>query len=280
MSNVPVLQAVRAANAFRQLHWRQVAPVLGIVAVTDALVQALSLMRMASGLWAIFNIVAVIAAYGALLRLAFADEHAGDADFTPGKGGLQFKRPELRLMAMGMLLGALIILLGLVVAFAGSLLLVTTGFISPEAAKAAGAAEGNWAALSPDAQRGIGILGAMAIAAVVYVAVRLSLAPAATVARKQILIFQTWALTRGQFWRILAATAIVSIPTIVVMAAIWFGLDALTTGDAPASAPVAFIAGALHGLVGGFVAVPLNIGLSAFLYRGLRPAHEARSVSG
>lgn len=40
---------------------------------------------------------------------------------------------------------------------------------------------------------------------VVYVLVRLSLAPVATFAERRLAIFESWTLTRGQFWRLLGA---------------------------------------------------------------------------
>jgi hypothetical protein len=40
---------------------------------------------------------------------------------------------------------------------------------------------------------------------VVYVGVRLSLAPVATFAEKRLSLFESWELTRGQFWRLLGA---------------------------------------------------------------------------
>ena len=50
----------------------------------------------------------------------------------------------------------------------------------------------------------------------VFVAVRLSLAPVATFAEKRLTIFESWQLTRGQFWRLLGAY-VLALACIVVL---------------------------------------------------------------
>lgn len=68
-------------------------------------------------------------------------------------------------------------------------------------------------------------LGLMA-AALLYPAVRLSLAPAATFAARRIRLFDTWPLTRGQFWPLLGVYL-----TALLLAAVVFFL-ALVIADA------------------------------------------------
>src|SRR5690349_13760924 len=105
MSNVPVLQAVQAAEAFRRLHWRRVAGILGAVALGSTLSEAgamsgqLDLLTWGRPLY----IVSAVVAYAALFRLAFIDEHPDDPEFSPGPGGFQFGRTETRLLGVGAL---------------------------------------------------------------------------------------------------------------------------------------------------------------------------------
>ena len=67
---------------------------------------------------------------------------------------------------------------------------------------------------------------ALMAAALLYPAVRLSLAPAATFTARRIRLFDTWSLTRGQFWRLLGVYA-----TALMLAAVVFFL-ALVIADA------------------------------------------------
>lgn len=67
---------------------------------------------------------------------------------------------------------------------------------------------------------------ALMTAALLYPAVRLSLAPAATFAARRIRLFDTWSLTRGQFWRLLGVYA-----TALMLSAVVFFL-ALVIADA------------------------------------------------
>ena len=60
-------------------------------------------------------------------------------------------------------------------------------------------------------------VGLFAIGLLLFIAVRLSLAPAITFAERRIAIFDSWALTRGMFWRLLGAYTL-AVASIVVVA--------------------------------------------------------------
>jgi hypothetical protein len=111
---------------------------------------------------------------------------------------------------------------------------------------------------------------------------RLYLAAPATVARKRIVIFESWRLTKGNMWRISAARILVLAPAMIVVGAaqslIGMGMG-LNVGDAAALAGQAQAApglfAAFYGLAGAVqVAVfgALEAGLAAYLYKGLKPA--------
>ena len=61
------------------------------------------------------------------------------------------------------------------------------------------------------------VTGLFAIGVLLFIAVRLSLAPVITFAEKRIAIFDSWNLTRGVFWRLLGAY-LVALACIVVVA--------------------------------------------------------------
>ena len=282
MSNVPVLQAVKAAEAFRRLHARSVTGILMVVALGSALGEAGALsgdtfLRVAGQL---ISMVGGFVAMGALLRLAFADEHPGDLEFAIGPGGFQFGKPELRLIAVNalvsfvLILGMLMFFFALLVILAASAVGKVEPGLPPEEA-----AQALLAALGPGGAALLVLLMVGMVVAMAYFLVRVSLAGPATVARKTLSVFRTWPLTQGQFWRILAAYIIIWLPGIaaaalLVMAVSVFGGPMAAGAQPRLPLPMALLFSAIPALVTALVVLPLSAGLSAYLYRGLRPAPD------
>jgi hypothetical protein len=277
MSNLPVLESVRAAFAFRKAHWRAVGGVLAFAAA-GATVETAGDLSGDKGLAAVGQLaylVAVCMGYAALMRLAFADENPGDKEFIPGQSGFQWGRPEWRLIGVALLLffafmigASLVFFLTIVISIAAGL----SGKIGPDATPQQMAA-----ALGPGGSAALVLLVIGFCIAAVYTAVRLSLAPAATIARGKIEVFSTWGLTKGQALRLIAATLLSSLPSILagVFLAVFVGVLGRKTGAEGAmqvAMPLALIPGAVTGAVLAFVQLPVSVGLVAYLYRGLRPA--------
>lgn len=274
MSNVPVLKAVRAAESFRRLHWRRVAGVLALAAVGSTLAAGGALSQnMSVRVWGeVLNVLGSILGYTALLRLAFIDEHPDDPEFIPGPHGFQFGRPELRLLAVGALLVFVLILAACLAFF---LIMVVVAGAGLGALTADATPESVAAAVGPGGQTAVGGLITAFIVGLLYFSVRICLAAPATVARKQVTVFRTWPLTKGQFWPILGASILIGLPALaagVVVALLTgiLGADANT----PLSLPAGLAIGSVQGVVAGFILLPLNAGLGAYLYRGLRPAPD------
>ncbi|MDP3749679.1 MAG: hypothetical protein Q8Q88_21830 [Phenylobacterium sp.] len=70
---------------------------------------------------------------------------------------------------------------------------------------------------------GVG-LGLFFLGLLLYVAVRLSLAPVITFAERRISVFESWGLTKGQFWKLLGAyiLAIASVVVVLLLAMVIF----------------------------------------------------------
>lgn len=70
---------------------------------------------------------------------------------------------------------------------------------------------------------GVG-LGLFFLGLLLYVAVRLSLAPVITFAEQRISVFDSWSLTKGQFWKLLGAyiLAIASVVVVLLLAMVIF----------------------------------------------------------
>jgi len=152
------------------------------------------------------------------------------AVLRPQDGGLFYFKlggDELRILAVNVVL-AILFMTGIVV---GAVVLgVASG--------AAGAANQGVGGL-------IGVVGGLAlVCAIIFVAVRLSLALPMTFAEKRIRIFESWSLTKGRFWGLLGMFVLAVVFAIIVsilgsviasavLAAMGGGMGALTMASAP-----------------------------------------------
>jgi hypothetical protein len=121
----------------------------------------------------------------------------------------------------------------------------------------------------------LAVLVVLFLAAALFVAIRLTLVLPATAAEGKVRVFETWGLTKGQFWRILGAMIIASAPSLLF--GVLNGGVTSTMGEEGAREGVkvldpaeAAVMALLSGLVVGVLQAPLYVGLQAFLYRGLR----------
>lgn len=130
-------------------------------------------------------------------------------------------RAELRLMALALIYVVLFALLMAVITIAGVIL----------TALASGFGEGVTVI--------VGLLSWLgAVAAVFFIAVRLSLAPVITFDRDKLALFDSWAVTRGQFWRLTGAYLLmISLIAVALLVAILLflpaaGIAVIVTGGA------------------------------------------------
>ena len=255
-AKAPVLESVRAAIVFARASVPRVTGVLGLVMLLNIA------SDMASG-WAagaltlVATLLGSLMANAALLRLAFADEHAGDPDFALGPQGFQFGRPELRLLgAIGLLMLfavlALLFMLLLDVILTIALVVTVHGQTAIPSATST---------LPPDVQIMLKLLTLVLALALLWAAVRVCLYPAATIATARIQVFSTWNLTEGNWWRIFAAFVLLLLPAIVLA-----GFLAASQHFPPLQAGFAILSAAVNA----FVEIPLFCGLYAHLYKHLR----------
>jgi hypothetical protein len=265
-AKAPVLDSVRAAIVFARASVPRVAGVL-------ALVMLLNIASDMAGGWTagVLTLVATLLgslmANAALLRLAFADEHPGEPDFGLGPQGFQFGRPELRLLgAIGllMLFAFLAVLFLLLLAFIFTIAMVV-------AVHGQTAAPTATTTLPPDVQAMLSLLILVFTLGLLWMAVRICLYPAATVATQRIQVFSTWKLTEGNWWRIFAAFILLLLPAIVLAGFLEASqhYPALQAGFAVLSAGV-----------NAFVEIPLFCGLYAYLYKHLRAPGPTASLRG
>ncbi len=255
-AKAPVLESVRAAIVFARASAPRVAGVLGLVML-------LNIASDIAGGWAagmlalVATLLGSLMANAALLRVAFADEHPGDPDFALGPQGFQFGRPELRLLgAIGllMLFAFIAVLFLLLLAFIFTIALVV-------AVHGQTALPTATTTLPPDVQAMLSLLILVFALGLLWMAVRICLYPAATIAAQRIQVFSTWKLTEGSWWRIFAAFVLLLLPAIVLA-----GFLQASQHFPPLQAGFAILSAAVNA----FVEIPLFCGLYAYLYKHLR----------
>lgn len=126
--------------------------------------------------------------------------------------------------------------------------------------------------LPAPAALGVGVSFIAFLAAVGWVAARLSVAPAATIARGRLVILETWGWTKGQGLRILGTLALTTIPALLILFALGsvLGSDAESDAGAPnllMRAVSGFAIGAAEALLLTLVGAALTI----ILWRGFDP---------
>ncbi|NEX94092.1 hypothetical protein [Caulobacter sp. 17J65-9] len=276
-----VLDAVGHAVLFAKANWKSAFGALTLVAVTTGAAFAAPYLGVPQ-----MTLPAVIAsalagcmAYGALYRRAFAGEHPGDVDFRTGPGGLQWGKPEWRLLGAGVCLMAVIAAL-MLTAFVVMVAIVLAGGggpvlqgLSPGASPEA-VSEALVKVLGPQPSALLSLVVMAFFVLVLWLGLRLSLYQAAVVAEERITLFRSWTLTKGRFWLVFASTVLVSLPSLTASAVTTAVESALGTPGAN-GAPVlplgaVLAVSVLTALVAAYVQLPLATGLYAQLYRRLR----------
>jgi len=198
----------------------------------------------------IFPCLASVAATAGICRLALG----------LGGGGLRWGVDEWRVLASALLMillavVLLMLLLVVVLALAYGVASAGKGFVAGQTATWASAVDG----------RGRLVVGAVALAgmaAIVWVMVRLFLAPAASVARRRVQVLSVWSLTRGMAWRLAAVMVWVGLTPAALLLAI-----AAASRLAPHHAVVlAWLAHLAQGLVAAAIWLPLKVGVMTYAY--------------
>jgi hypothetical protein len=196
-----------------------------------------------SAVWLLLAMAAMLAARGALWRLALRREGRGPA-------GLQWGAVEVRLAAVWALWGLFLAVL--------ALLLFVVLLCAAYAVASAGsgfdpARVMTWApAIDARGRVLLGTVASLGAAGMIFAAVRVSLAEPASVARGQVQVLSTWALARGGVWSILIGNA-----AIAAAPAAAFVL-------APAEIGWRLVQAAVVAAVW----LPMNVGFMAYVFEG------------
>jgi len=159
-------------------------------------------------------------------------------------GYLRLGADELRLMGLTLIYIVLFIALVVAVGMVSGIVVALAGLVSPAAQSFLG-----WLSIP------------VSFGVIIYVLVRLSLAPVATFAERRLAIFESWRLTRGQFWRLFGAYVLALACVVVV------GFLALVVFTGAAGVVVLLTGGKLADL--GSILNPKDVTLSSYLSIGL-----------
>lgn len=261
---VPVLESARAGITFVGAEWRALLrPMFG---GAGALFLAAALLPTAALPAVLVFFVGVTAAYGAFLRQALG----------VATGGLQAFGVDVgRLLGSAAIVGFFVLLLMLVAGMAGGVALMTQ--LAPYEAQLA-QVQGDLAATNTilmgayeENPTPFLILTALYVLVFYAVTSRLYLTAPATIADKRVRTFETWPWTKGSLLRIAAARFVLLVPLnfLAMMIAQLGGPIAAAAGPAAPFAAFAFLMILTLMLMALLAA---EAGLSAFLYRGLKPA--------
>lgn len=272
---VSVGGAVGYALSLLAAHWRAVWGVLALNALAATVLYAGQFSRNGSLMLAgaAGGLIAGLMLQGALFRLAFADGHPRDPEFSPGQLGLQWRRLETRMLLAGLLAVIALLLVAFLLALA--IVAVLFGVLTSQGIDAAAALRMPADPADLDPARHWPLLMAQAALAVplVYLALRLSLIMPATLDRKSLQVFRTWKWTRGQVLRILAAGLLLQLPFLFLST---LALAPMGPAGSESGGPAGALGAALLlGVPAGAVLTPLMAGMTAYFYRQLAPAEGA-----
>ncbi|MBO6797012.1 hypothetical protein [Maricaulis sp.] len=285
---VPILRSVAAAYAFLISHWQRAL----IAAAPYTLLYVAQLFLLANLLtagapseitlsfyWMLWLVtpMALLALTGAMLRMAVKGDYSG-------RFGLKLGHDEWRIFLVAILVGVLMFVsLVLALMFVIAVMLSVAGGaleragIDPAAADAE--MEMAWGYLSTADWAVLAVVGIAALALVLWLSARVSMAMPATIDKGRVLVLSVWPLTNQTAWRVAAAAALTIGPLLLLEVGVYHLLGAAlgerpfqqleliarVEGDAPVMAQVREYL-RWFGLMAG-INYPLLTGLYAYIYR-------------
>lgn len=223
-------------------------------------------------LYGLASLLAGVMADGALYRLGVGGVRGAGA-LGLGVGGIQFGRPELRLMAANALIGLFLLMV-----------IVAAGVVLAFVLNAVGLEDVEWTSVGDlFALQGVDppwkaqLVSAFALGAalvIVFLVVQMSLFEAATIARKRIVSLDALALAEGNFLRLAAGLIVCALPSLALawvqfksLGSLDSAAETMMRGETASRALMQFAA--VQALVSAFVQKPLTVGFLSAAYRRL-----------
>lgn len=166
----------------------------------------------ASLIWAPFGLVATLVLAGALGRIAITEDLPQARRLGLGPAGIQFARPELRLLGAGLLCAVFLAMILSVVA------LVLLALFGMAELNAQAIEMRQWSAIGPVWKLALlALVTAFALFAVLAFTVRLALFAPATIGRGHMVSLQSMSIARGAFWPLLVGLVVTAAPKIALV---------------------------------------------------------------
>lgn len=160
-------------------------------------------------IWAPLALASILVLTGALGRISITDDLTQARGLGLGAAGLQFGRPELRLLGAGLLCG---VFMAMIVSVVALVLLAVFGMAE---LNAQAIEMRRWSAVGPAWKLGLlALVTTFALFAVVALSARLSLFAPATVGRGYMVSLQSMSIARGAFWPLLVGLIVTGAPKI------------------------------------------------------------------
>ena len=209
----------------------------------------------------LINVLAMIAAQGALFRIALAPIGVEGPDRN-GPYGLQWRGLETRLLGQTLLLVLLLFGIAIVATFLLAVLLL--GFVGGDVAANAASPDALMASLSPTARFVFNLGLTLCLLGLLVMVLRLTMAAPATAAENRVRMLSTAGMTRGSVLRLLVAVVVVNLP-VFVLQGLAMGFARLTHSPA-----TDHWAEGVATAMSTFFYIPISVGMTAYVYKRLR----------
>lgn len=283
---LPILGAAAYSWKFAQVSLLPTLPAYLIRSLVNGAVTAAAISGLAGGvlplefLGHLLGLLITVSCLAMTVRLAMKGE-------IEGVTGLQFGRDEVRLLLANLLYGGVVLVLGTIsLALVYVVGLAIIGMSAPDSAALMNDQAAFQAYAEAFFETSSGRIMAflmliLACAPLLYISARLVNFPAATLARKKVMIFETWSWTRDQVWRVIGAILLSAAPAFLI-ATVGLWISGLLTGvpifsDAATLAEVSPVAGFAFGFLGSIFGIPMSLigaALAVYMYRGFEPDRQ------
>jgi hypothetical protein len=256
-----ITEGPKAAIGFLVVAWKRAWAAMAATAALFGALWSLGLLSAHSS-WRPAAVLVLIAAAviveGGLYRTALGRGRPGPAGFQ--WGGVEWRLSAVWGLTMSFL--GVLALLGFVVilAFAFAVASAGHGFVVALPATWSRAVDGRARAV-------VAVVGALVLAGMIWALARVSLAPAATVAKNRIQVLASWPTTRGLVWSLIAGRLILgAAPIGCAVAILYLAMRPIST-----SPMIVWVASLAAGIVLAGIWLPLNVGFMAYLYKQIPP---------
>lgn len=283
---LPILGAAAYSWKFAQVSLLPTLPAYLVLALVSGAIHAATISGMAGGvlpldfIGLLLGFLITVSCLAMTIRLAMNGEMDG---FT----GLRFGADEVRLLFANLMFIAVASFLAFAAIILSSVVLgILLSIVAPDLEAIAQNQRAVEQYLTEFLATPTGwVFSAMMFLMVgfplLYISARLVNFPVATLVHKKVMIFETWAWTRDQVWRVIGAILLASVPAaLITFLGAWLA-ETLTGisvfAGASALADASPLSGFIFGLIRSLFSIPMSLigaALAVYMYRGFEPDRQ------